>query len=278
MTLCKELNKEFADKKQMFAALKMNKDEIIALKKQAVKTSDGISLLVKGDTVKTEAGKKLEIGDTIKVVINTTNFLDSHNDLHVDGIWGKSVSEQQGNIFHVINHELALGYIVGYKGDVVMEIASYPWRYLGYDADGVTQALVFNTKMTDKTNKDAFMAYRDGESLQHSVRMSYVSIELAINSEDEYYKDEFATYLKYLPNIVNKEIAEERGYFWVVKEAKISKEGSTVLFGSNEVTPALGINSKESSSTEDAPSKQDTQEQPQKTFSEILATVSFFNN
>ena len=39
--------------------------------------------------------------------------------------------------------------------------------------------------------------------------------------------------------IANKEEADRVGYFWAVTEAKIVKEGSMVLFGSNSVTPLL---------------------------------------
>ena len=43
----------------------------------------------------------------------------------------------------------------------------------------------------------------------------------------------------YINEIANKDKAIEQGYFWAVTEAKISKEGSMVLFGSNDVTQII---------------------------------------
>ena len=68
--------------------------------------------------------------------------------------------------------------------------------------------------------------------------MRYVSFDLAINSEAEWDKEEKALWDKYYPVIANKELADERGYFWAVTEAKIV-EGSAVVMGSNSATPTL---------------------------------------
>jgi hypothetical protein len=46
-------------------------------------------------------------------------------------------------------------------------------------------------------------------------------------------------FYKYLAVIANKQAALDAGYFWAVAQAKIVKEGSAVLFGSNEATPIL---------------------------------------
>lgn len=244
MIFCKALNESFSTQKDMFAALIKRKDEVIALKKSDIKNTDGAAYVVKAPgAIKEAYVDTLSIGDTVSNVINTTYFLDSHDDLHVDGIWDKSANEQNGKTYHVADHLLSLGSIVGYPKDVSIEVRVMKWRELGIDADGQTQALIFHTKMTDKTNPDAFKAYRDNEPVQHSVRMQYVTISLAIN--DEEFEKEKALFDTYLPKILNKDKALENGYFWVVSEAKIYKEGSTVLFGSNEITPPLGRKTQE---------------------------------
>lgn len=239
MIKCKVLNKEFATQKDMFNALVQNKSELISIKKSAIKYSDAIYLPIAGMAQKSgEETRPLQIGDTISAVINTTNYLDHHDDVHLPGIWNKSAQEQQGRTYHTANHSLAFGSLVGYPKDVSIELRDMSWRSLGKDFDGQTQALIFNTKVTDKMNPDVYKAYRDNEPVQHSIRMEYVNLVLAINDPD--YKEEFAAYNKYIGEIANRDKAEKQGYFFAVTEAKISKEGATVLFGSNDATPYLG--------------------------------------
>ena len=69
--------------------------------------------------------------------------------------------------------------------------------------------------------------------------MQYVKIDLAINSDAEDTIEEKAVWEKYISQIANKEAVIEQGYFWAVTEAKIYKEGSMVLAGSNDVTPMI---------------------------------------
>lgn len=236
---CKELNKDFADKKEMFAALKERKEELISLKKSAIKEKRSIVAMIKPEfSEKAEQQPEpLKLGDTIKVAMNTCNYIDYDMDLIVDGAWTKTAQEQSGKTYHVINHELKLGSIVAYPKDVSISVERIDWSRLGKDYSGDTEVLVFESKMTEKTHRDAFMAYRDGEAIEHSIRLGYVKIELAMNDENE--KEEFAVWQKYYPMVANKEVADENGYMWVVKECRIYKEGSTVLFGANDSTPRL---------------------------------------
>lgn len=238
---CKDLKgKSFETKAEMFSALKESKAEIIALKKSAIKFSEAVSLVVKEDgTAKQESSAKLQYGDFIFSVINTTLYLDSHSDVHINGIWDKSVEAQQGKVYLIINHDLSLGNVVAYPKDVTMMVKTLPWSQLGKSYEGETQALIFKAKMTEKANSSAYMAYRDGEDIQHSIRMQYVKLELAINDEGERFSEEKVVFDKYIDQIANKAVAMEQGFFWAVTEAKIYKEGSAVLFGSNDATPTL---------------------------------------
>ena len=54
---------------------------------------------------------------------------------------------------------------------------------------------------------------------------------------------EFEAWEKYYPMIANKELADSKGYFWAVKEAKMIEE-SAVPVGSNSITPTLENNMK----------------------------------
>lgn len=239
---CKTLgDKSFETKEAMFLELKNSKDAIIALKKSAIKDSDAIPHFRKDSNSATKESSKnpIEFGSYIYPVINTTNYLDSHDDVHFPGIWDKSIEAQQGKTYLIINHNLSLGNVISYPKDVQPMVKMIPWSELGKSYEGETQALIFKSKLTEKSNRDAFLAYRDGEDIQHSIRMQYVKIELAINDVNPQYKAEKAIWDKYIDQIANKEDAEAQGFFWAILEAKIYKEGSAVLFGSNDATPTL---------------------------------------
>lgn len=238
---CKELKQEFGTKQEMFKALKAKKEELIGLKKSQIKMSNAVSYAFKSDSsIKADdSQEELKIGDTVKVAMNTTNYFDSDRDVLIDGSWNRTAKEQDGKTYHVADHKLEMGKIVAYPKDVSISVENIEWNKLGKSYSGATEVLVFNSKMTDKTNQDVFMAYRDGEKVEHSIRLIYERIKLAINSYEEEDKEEKAIWDTFYGKIANKEDVDNVGYFWAVTEAKIHKEGSTVLFGANEATPQL---------------------------------------
>ena len=63
--------------------------------------------------------------------------------------------------------------------------------------------------------------YKQNKVKNHSVGMRYVKLDLAMNSESKWDEEEKKVWDKYYPIVANKEVADERGYFWVVTEAKI---------------------------------------------------------
>jgi hypothetical protein len=242
MIFCKELNKEFATKAEMFAELKANRDKIIGLKKAAIKNSDPVSFAVKGSsTIKATAedSAPVAIGSHIYAIINCTNWLDSHGDVHLDGIWDQSVKDNKGKLYYIINHELELGKVISYPDEVVPSVQNLTWTDLGQPYAGNTQALMFDALLTEASNKDAATAIIAKKAIQNSVRMQYIDIILCIDDSSDDYKQEYANFYKYLAVIANKQDAMDAGYFWAVAQAKIVKEGSAVLFGSNEATPIL---------------------------------------
>lgn len=229
---CKELNKTFETKKELFAELVANKTLLIEAKKAEIKCSESVQLSVvsKGEVVKGESD------NVIYPVINTTNYMDSHGDVHAVGIWDKSISEQTGNIHYVLDHELKVGSVIAYPKNVKPLTQMMNWTDLGVNLPGETQALIYEVKLTGDEPQAFKRALKDG-NIENSVRMQYVKVELAVN--DAEYEEENKTWLNYIDKVANRERAEENGYFWYVKEAKIIKEGSAVLFGSNDATPIL---------------------------------------
>lgn len=239
MIYCKELNESFGTLKEMHKSLVHRREDIYQVKRSAVKFSDPFGLQIKSDeAVKSMVpDSEIKFGDYVYPVINTTNYLDSHSDVHIPGIWDKSIAEQQGKIYLIVDHQLEIGKVISWPKDVTPQLYNLPWTDLGKDYSGNTQALIFKSKLSERSNKDAFDAYKEGDPVQHSIRMQYVKLRMAIN--DKEYKEEFEAWENYYPMIANKEVADELGYFFAIIEAKIFKEGSMVLAGSNDATPTL---------------------------------------
>lgn len=241
MIVCKELNKSFATKQEMFAELKANKEKIVGLKKATYKFSDPASFIYKkNDATKADnEPEAIGIGSFIYPVINTTNYLDSCGDVHLDGIWDVSVKDNKGKLYYIINHELEIGKVIAYPDDVEPSVVQMDWSELGLSYTGKTQALVFKVKLTEATNKDALGAIIAKAALQNSVRMQYIDMILCIDDASDDYKQEYENFYKYLAVIANKQDAMDAGYFWAIPQAKIVKEGSACLFGANDATPIL---------------------------------------
>lgn len=83
----------------MFKALRENKTILIAQKRLMTKEADSTLHYVsvvndKGEVVKAESTTISDPSKLVaKLVINTTNIMDSHSDVHLKGIWGKSVKK-----------------------------------------------------------------------------------------------------------------------------------------------------------------------------------------
>lgn len=241
--------------KELFEFLKKNKNLLIAEKKSAMKEADGFSIQRLYVTDKGEIVKAYEpIDNTATVIkattiINTTNWMDSHDDVHIPGLWKKSLSENK-ELYLLQEHEMTFAGII--TDQVKAYTKKYSWADLGYDIPGITEALVFENTIEADRNSFMFDQYRKGYVRNHSVGMQYVNLELAINDSGDYWKEEFATWNKYINEIANKEVAEAKGYFWAVREAK-AIEGSAVPIGSNRMTPTQSVERVKNYSTEEQP-------------------------
>lgn len=256
---CLELNREFDSKKEMVKAMIERHDEIIGVKKSAVKFSDpsGLMLQVKAEATKDMlTPRNLDFGDIVYPVINTTNYLDSHGDVHIPGIWKKSLKEQQGKVYLIINHDLSVGKVIAQPNDVKPFTKKIAWTDLGANYEGETEALIFQSKLTQRSNVDGFNAYKYGDPVQHSIRMMYDKLYFCVDPEldDEAYAASYNdNWEKYVKEIINIDAAKDRGCFWAVPEARIFKEGSMVLAGSNDITPTIYDLAKSLDSTSQEP-------------------------
>ena len=243
MIYCKVLGQDFNTYEEMFTAMKGKASKILQAKKSAIKNADGVpsmaGLGIKMNSTKAEGeAVKLEFGDKVFPVINTTLFFDSHEDVHLNGIWNKSINDGVKPAL-ILNHDYKIGQVIAYPEDVIAMVKIIPWKDLGLDYEGETEALVFEATMKEDSNEIGFKAYRNRRKVQHSIRMEYVRLELGINSDSKDWENERKFYEKYINKIANKNEVVKNGYFWGVKEAKIYKEGSMVMEGSNSATPTL---------------------------------------
>lgn len=235
-----EIPKNITDKKEIFSYLHKQKLELIAMKMMAIKFTDNFGVTEK-ELTEFKALNTSNVDDVASGVIkrtiigNTYYWMDSHDDVHIEGIFSKSISERALNkIFHLADHEFKTSAKIG-KFTKVYEKA-VQWNNLGVNKFGYTSALFADSDIREDYNRSAFKAYLNGEMDQHSVGMQYVDLALAIN--DPEYKEEYAEWVKHIDKIGNRDKAEIKGYFWAVKEAKL-REISSVLEGSNELTPTL---------------------------------------
>jgi len=232
---------KFKTNKELYTFLVENKETLLNQKKSVVKYADGISsnvTLVKDfeSTKGINVNKESENEITVKAIINTTNIMDSHSDVHIKGLWNKSIKENK-RILHVQEHKSQeFDKIISSGKDLEVSVKDFQWKELGFNANGSTEALVFDSTVKSSRNNYMFEQYKGGFVDNHSVGMQYVKLDLAIN--DDEFEKEMDFWNKHIENVINKEDAIAQGYFWVVTEAKVI-EGSAVPMGSNPITPTL---------------------------------------
>lgn len=171
----------------------------------------------------------------IVAVINTTNLYDSHGDVHIPGLWKKSIAENKKTGFYLLKyHNRSFEDVIAENCDGITK--TMMWSELGINYEGTTEALVFTGVIEKDRNPYMFDQYRKGYVKKHSVGMRYVKFLTCINDDD--YPVQKENWDKYITKVANREQAEAEGYFWAILEAQIV-EGSAVVFASNPVTPTL---------------------------------------
>ncbi len=225
---------------ELFRFLKANKTAIYDLKKSVIKHTD-LSTIVPA-RVKLSASKSAyaysndeKAGKLIRtIVMNTYNWLDSHDDAHQTNIFAKSIGDKGSRIPHLHDHEFKLAAKVGVP--LSWSEQQIAWKTLGVNLDGDTQALILESEIQKEMNKQIYKAYLNDQIDQHSVGMQYVDLAMAINDAD--YEEEYKVWQETAPKLGNKSTADAQGYFFAIYSAKLF-EGSAVLMGANELTPTL---------------------------------------
>lgn len=245
-------DKSYETKEALFADFRKNIDDIISFKKSTEQKShekgQAITCRVLDTTKLQAANKALNVDPAYYyIAVNSTKILDSHDDLHVDDIWNKSVKEQQGKNYLVADHELTIDDTIVRKEHVEMLILTIPFALLGKDYAGDTQVLVYKVAK-DKVIHDKAKAWLEsGDAIEASVRMQYVTILFAMDSNDPEDATLKANYDKYYSYIANKADFEYISYYFIILEAKNVRESSLVLAGSNSATGPISTTEPEKS-------------------------------
>lgn len=278
MIYCPELENEFETKELMFTALKAAKQSIISKKKAAIKHADSYSITViegvndkvinqlKEIAHKSFANKSVDYtalknlpNIIVKATTNTTNFFDSHRDVHIDGIWNKTIQDNGNKAFsHIQEHEYEFEKVI--NDAPITSVEKTTFKKLGFNYGGNTEALKIESVVDPNRNLFMYNQYANGWVKNHSVGMQYVKMEFCANTEMSDMAEEKAAWDKYYSRIANKEDVDAVGYFWAVTEAKL-KEHSAVVFGSNSITPtnSVEIEAEKSTGNPAATSLQETQ-------------------
>ena len=244
--------------KALFDFVVKNEGLIISAKKSEVKKADAVfssPLFVdeKGTLITKAAIQETQIDSTklkLVVVINTTNLYDSHGDVHIQGIWKRSIANNKGQGFYLLNsHQYDFDDVIA--DGCTAKTQSMTWKSLNMDYAGSTEALVFTAIADQDRNPFMFTQYQKGYVKQHSVGMRYIKIVTCINDED--YPVQKENWDKYISMVANPEDIYD-DIFWAVLEAQVI-EGSAVLFASNCVTPTISIEDITDDGTQDQSAK-----------------------
>jgi len=270
MYKCKELNTEFESKAEMFKSLRDNHKDIIAAKKAQIYNSKrgenkgGIKVVSINNKLNGTI-KGLDIDDDYYyVAVNTTRILDSHEDVSIDGSWSKTAKEQQGKVYLVFNHDFDPTKVIVAKEDIEILLVKIPFSALNRPYEGDTEALIYKFRKDKVISPMAKTWFERKLDIEASVRLRYIKILYAANSDEPEDKEFKKNYEKYYPIIANKEDFKEIHYFYAVLEQQNILESSLVLAGSNGATGLIQGESKDqplfsTDKTDNEPSEQDTQ-------------------
>lgn len=170
-------------------------------------------------------------------MFNSYFYIDSDLDMLLPGAASKSIKERGPGTN---------------KGNKIKHLKQHDWNQVTARIDVLQEKKVsFNGNVIEGIYHESYypdtpesnsMLVGVQEKLYdaRSIGYRYINLTLADpNSEQELYQNNWN---KYLPMALNPEVAEEAGYFYIVKEIML-KEGSDVAMGANELTPFLGLKS-----------------------------------
>lgn len=242
--IIKNLN-DFSGKPEFFDYLQENKKSIIDFKmsKPRYDAKDSLNVSPMSKSFKPISTPIISLTDDvdrlqIKVVANTSMFIDNHLDMLAKNGAKDSILSRMGIIPQLHDHIHQLGAQIGQVTKIAYEYISL--RDLGWNADGKANCLVFYFDAVRSLNESVFKQYANGQIKQHSIGLMYEKLVMCVNSDKEWWKEEKSNFDHYYKLAINTERADKNGVFWYVEKWGLL-ENSAVLFGSNELTPTLEV-------------------------------------
>jgi hypothetical protein len=234
---CKLTNKDFNNKEERFAYIQANKESIVKSLKSTPKTKENNFLGFYNETDQTVKAIPNYDDKFIYAVISNTNYLDMHNDVHMNNSMNKTAKEQNYKVYYTTDHEIKTNNIIAMPEDVEVMIKKLEFKELNKDLEGKTQALIFKVAKDCIINSSfAKIIEKRKMGIQNSIRMIYVKADIGFNSDDEQFAVEKKYYDEAFEKAVNKEAFKDVDVVTLVRELKIHLEGSAVPFGSNDAT------------------------------------------
>ena len=172
---------------------------------------------------------------TVEGVAIIANYIDSHGSIFTEDCLRASLDE---TIIHSADHIRDYDHLI--STSVEKEIRSIPFRDLGVDIEGDAIAFCFKSVFEKEDNERMYKQYKRGRVKYHSIEFDWsrrgAEIYCANHTiHGQEYKDNWD---KYYPTVMNKDVADSRGWFYVYEKAPIVAVSAVVL-GSNKVTPTL---------------------------------------
>ncbi len=239
-----EISGDFENKEDVFKALFESQDKIIDLKKsqtyKSVEKGSGILF-----DFETQKSFEIEQG-FIYPIVSSCNWFDSHKDVHFPGCFNKTIKEQAGKVKYILDHNLAYDSVLAWAKDVEMFIENIELKQLNKTESGVVECLCFKISEEYIIRKDVLASIKNKvEDFQNSIRMTYHKVKLGMKSDNKEHRVEREYYEKRISEIINKDEAEENGFFWGVEELGIYKEASLVVAGGSNSATSILVPAKE---------------------------------
>lgn len=231
-----------SNRKEIIREKLQAKELLIKLKKSGVKHTNGLIALPTAIKEATNKGQLPDDTDEViyrTIIANTYNWMDSHEDVHLNGCFKKSIAENKLQLY-LKDHIQSVDKIAG-KVLKAYEMEGM-FKDFGFNSTKATQALLKDVAIYRNEDEKFFNQIKNGQINQHSVGMRYIKISLAV--DDVTAEEEYKLYTSLLPNIGNYKAVEEQGYFFAVHEAQ-ELETSAVTLGSNSLTGVYDDNKSE---------------------------------
>jgi len=173
----------------------------------------------------------------VEGIFNTFYWIDQEFDMLVSGAATRSIqhsgphSNATAKIKHLADHIMRTDFVVGKLTELEEK-----------EIDGIMRIwFVSNIPESTKGN-DHLINYQSEIYDNHSIGFRYV--KYIVCTKDGENEDYVTNWNEWYPQVINKEAADKYEFFFVVKEIELW-EGSVVMFGMNELTPYIGVKSKD---------------------------------